>query len=117
MDRFTHELSSGERTLVGLARALVNRPEMLFLDEPTASLDPEVAHRVRTRLLELHAEEGFALLMTSHNMADVERLCRRVVFPAGGRVVADDHPTGIAARCRTEDLEEAFRAIAAGDVP
>ena len=112
--RPTSHLSSGQRTLVGLAKSLLNRPELLILDEPTASLDPEIAARIRQALLELHEDEGFTLLITSHNMREVERLCRRVVFMAGGRVVADGSPTEIASRYGAEDLEDTFLSIARG---
>jgi ABC-2 type transport system ATP-binding protein len=107
------ELSSGQRTLVGLAKALLNRPRLLILDEPTASLDPEVAERVRRVLLEAHRAEGFALLVTSHNMADVERMCGRVVFLVHGRVVADGPPQEIVAHHGRDDLESTFLSIAA----
>jgi ABC-2 type transport system ATP-binding protein len=106
------QLSSGQRTLLGLAKAMLNRPELLFLDEPTASLDPEVAQRIREILLAVHRERPFTLLITSHNMSDVERLCRRVVFLAGGRVVADGSPAEIIQRYGAEDLEGTFLSIA-----
>ena len=107
------ELSSGQKTLVGLARSLLNRPRLLILDEPTASLDPQVAQRVREILLSEQTGTGFTLLVTSHNMADVERLCRRVVFLSNGRVVADGTPDEIADRYGTETLEDTFLSIAA----
>jgi ABC-2 type transport system ATP-binding protein len=106
------QLSSGQRTLLGLAKAMLNRPRLLFLDEPTASLDPEVAQRIREILLAIHREERFTLLITSHNMSDVERLCRRVVFVARGRVVADGSPAEIIQRYGAEDLEGTFLSIA-----
>ena len=88
------ELSSGQKTLVGIVKAVLHRPALLVLDEPTASLDPDVALRVRTGLRELSAEQGTALLVTSHNMVEVERLCERVVFLSGGRVVANGTADG-----------------------
>ena len=111
--RNKNELSSGQKTLVGLARSLLNRPRLLILDEPTASLDPQVAQRVREILLSEQTGEGFTLLVTSHNMADIERLCRRVVFLSHGRVVADGTPGDIADRYGTETLEDTFLSIAA----
>jgi ABC-2 type transport system ATP-binding protein len=111
--RFPIQMSSGQKTLVGVARALVNRPDLLILDEPTASLDPEIADKIRRTLLELHAERRFALLITSHNMTDIEKLCRRVVFVGRGRVVADDSPAELVARYGVADLEETFLSIAA----
>ena len=110
--RTISQLSSGQRTLLGLAKAMLNRPQLLFLDEPTASLDPEVAQRIREILLAAHREEQFTLLITSHNMSDVERLCRRVVFIARGRIVADGAPTEIVERYGAEDLEGTFLSIA-----
>jgi ABC-2 type transport system ATP-binding protein len=110
--RYPSQISSGQRTLVGLAKAMLNRPRLLILDEPTASLDPEVADRVRGILLAAHGEDGLTLLVTSHNMSDIERLCRRVVFMAQGHVVADGTPAQIAARFGAENLEGTFRSIA-----
>src|SRR5207249_6788157 len=86
------ELSSGQRTLVGVVKAVLHRPRLLVLDEPTASLDPDVAQRVRTGLREVCRDDGTALLVTSHDMREVERMCERVVFVASGRVVANGSP-------------------------
>lgn len=112
LGRTGNELSTGQRTLVGAAKALMTRPSILVMDEPTASLDPEVAARVREVLLAEQRREGFAVLVTSHNMADVERMCERVVFLARGQIVADGPPAEISARYGTEDLESAFISIA-----
>lgn len=109
-----NELSSGQRTLIGIVKATLHRPELLVLDEPTASLDPDVAMRVRNGLERLCAEEGTALLVTSHNMVEVERLCERVVFMAGGRVVADGTAEEVAARFDRADLEGVFLHLAEG---
>jgi ABC-2 type transport system ATP-binding protein len=107
-----NELSSGQRTLVGIIKATLHRPQLLVLDEPTASLDPDVALRVRTGLERLCADEGTALLVTSHNMLEVERLCERVVFVSGGRVVADGTPAAVAERFGRDDLEGVFLHLA-----
>ena len=112
LGRTGNELSTGQRTLVGAAKALMTRPSILVMDEPTASLDPEVAERVRQVLLAEQQREGFAVLVTSHNMADVERMCERVIFLARGRIVADAPPAEISSRYGTEDLEAAFISIA-----
>jgi ABC-2 type transport system ATP-binding protein len=112
LERYSSQLSSGQRRLVGLTKSLISEPRLLVLDEPTASLDPEVAERVRKVLREEHARRRFTLLVTSHNMADIERLCRRVVFIAHGRVVADGSPTEIAAHYGVDDLEQTFLEIA-----
>ncbi|MDQ1709274.1 MAG: type transport system ATP-binding protein [Frankiaceae bacterium] len=106
------ELSSGQKTLIGIAKATMHRPKLLVLDEPTASLDPDVALRVRTGLSSLCADEGTALLITSHNMLEVERLCERVVFLAAGRIVADGSPDDVAARFGRGDLEGVFIHLA-----
>jgi ABC-2 type transport system ATP-binding protein len=107
------EMSSGQKTLVGIVKAALHRPRLLVLDEPTASLDPDVALRVRTGLDRLCQEDGTALLVTSHNMVEVERLCERVVFLSAGRVVADGTPEQIAAGFGRDDLEGVFLHLAA----
>jgi ABC-2 type transport system ATP-binding protein len=111
-DRMCMELSSGQRTLVGIVKATLHQPKLLVLDEPTASLDPDVAFRVRTGLLDVCATEGTALLVTSHNMLEVERLCERVVFISGGKIVADGSPEDVAAHFGHGDLEGVFMHIA-----
>jgi len=111
-ERPTAHLSSGQRTLVGLAKSMLNRPRLLVLDEPTASLDPEVGAEVRRVLLEQQREHGSTILMTSHNMSEVERMCRRVIFVANGVAVADGTPAEIATRYGQGDLEETFLSIA-----
>jgi ABC-2 type transport system ATP-binding protein len=111
-DRMCSDLSSGQRTLVGIVKAVLHHPRLLVLDEPTASLDPDVALRVRTGLLEVCRDEGIALLVTSHDMLEVERMCERVVFIAGGRVVADGSPAVVAARFGHGSLESVFLELA-----
>jgi ABC-2 type transport system ATP-binding protein len=126
LDRFgiTHlarargtQLSSGQRTLVGIIKAVLHQPRLLVLDEPTASLDPDVALRVRTGLQDLCRDEGTTLFVTSHNMLEVERLCDRVVFLAAGRVVADGTPAEVAGRFGGADLETVFLHLAGREVP
>ena len=106
------ELSSGQKTLVGIVKAALHEPRLLVLDEPTASLDPDVALRVRTGLRELSRDHGTALLVTSHNMLEVERLTERVVFLSHGKVVADGPPAAIAERYGRGDLEQVFLHLA-----
>jgi ABC-2 type transport system ATP-binding protein len=115
-DRMCMELSSGQRTLVGIVKASLHQPRLLVLDEPTASLDPDVAMRVRTGLMDLCANEGTALLVTSHNMLEVERMCERVVFIASGRIVADGSPDDVAAMFGHGDLESVFLQLAGTDM-
>ena len=83
-----------------------------MLDEPTASLDPDVAYRVRSGLLDVAANDGTALLVTSHNMREVERLCERVVFLAAGKIVADGSPAEVADAFGHGDLEGVFLHLA-----
>jgi len=106
------ELSSGQRTLVGIVKAVLHRPRLLVLDEPTASLDPDVALRVRSGLQELCRDDGIALLVTSHDMIEVERLCRRVVFVSQGTIVADGSPAEVASSFGRGDLEGVFLHLA-----
>jgi ABC-2 type transport system ATP-binding protein len=108
------ELSSGQRTLIGIVRATLHRPRSLVLDEPTASLDPDVAQRVRAGLLDLCDRDGTALLMTSHDMSDVEQVCERVIFLSHGRIVADGSPEEVASSYGRGDLAGVFLHLAAG---
>jgi ABC-2 type transport system ATP-binding protein len=111
-DAMGTELSSGQRTLIGIVRATLHEPKLLVLDEPTASLDPDVALRVRNGLIELADANGCALLMTSHDMSDVEQVCDRVVFLSHGRIIADGTPQEVAAEYGHEDLEGVFLHLA-----
>jgi ABC-2 type transport system ATP-binding protein len=111
-DRMCMELSSGQRTLVGICKATLHRPRLLVLDEPTASLDPDVAHRARLGLADLSDLFGTALLVTSHNMTEVERLCERVIFLSAGRVVANGPPEAVAAQFGHTSLEQVFLELA-----
>jgi ABC-2 type transport system ATP-binding protein len=112
MDRRTEELSSGQRTLAGIAKAVLHRPRLVVLDEPTASLDPDVAIRVRDRLAHLNAEHDVTLLLTSHDMREVERLTDRVVFLRAGCIIADGAPSQVVAEHGHRDLESMFLAEA-----
>jgi len=112
-DRATGALSSGQLTRVNLCKAFVNDPEVLFLDEPTASLDPDIADKVRTALKRLRHERGVSIVYTSHNMREVEVLCDRVLFISRGRAVAEGSPQEVVAQAhRGASLEEVFIAIA-----
>lgn len=107
-------LSAGQRTRVAIAKALLNEPELLLLDEPTASLDPDTADRVRTYLLEYKARTGATMLIASHNMMEVERLCTDVIMMLAGRIVDRDAPAALIARYGRTNLEEVFLDIARG---
>ncbi len=111
-DAMATELSSGQRTLVGIVKATLHGPALLVLDEPTASLDPDVAQRVRAGVERICDEDGTALLVTSHNMTDVERICERVVFLSAGKVVADGTPADVAHSFGRANLEEVFVHLA-----
>jgi ABC-2 type transport system ATP-binding protein len=106
------ELSSGQKTLVGIVKATLHSPQLLVLDEPTASLDPDVASRVRAGLLDYAETTGASMVITSHNMDEVQRLAHRVVFVRAGQVAADDTPAAVAAKFGREDLEEVFIHLA-----
>ena len=111
-DRPAGQLSAGQKTRVALAKALINRPEVLLLDEPTASLDPDTGDLVRTWLERYRAESGCTILLASHNMAEVERLCSHVVMLKKGRVVDRGSPDELLARYGRQDMEEVFLDIA-----
>lgn len=107
-------LSAGQRTRVALAKSLLNRPALLLLDEPTASLDPDSADRIRTYLTEYQRSAGATLLIASHNMAEVERLCDDVIMMRSGRLVDRDAPARLVRRYGRADLEQVFLDIARG---
>lgn len=112
LDRPAGQLSAGQKTRVALAKALINTPEVLLLDEPTASLDPDTGDWVRTWLERYRAETGCTILLASHNMAEVERLCDDVIMLKRGRVVDRGSPAELLARYDREDLEDVFLDIA-----
>jgi ABC-2 type transport system ATP-binding protein len=114
LDRPAGKLSSGEKTRVSLAKALLNTPELLLLDEPTASLDPDTADWVRARLECYRRERGATILLASHNMSEVERLCDRVIIMKVGRIEDDDTPTRLLARYGRQTLEQVFLDVARG---
>jgi ABC-2 type transport system ATP-binding protein len=108
------QLSAGQKTRVALAKALINRPALLLLDEPTASLDPDTGDWVRSTLERYGAQSGAAMLLASHNMAEVERLCSNVLMLKGGRMVDEGSPAELLARYGRDDLEQVFLDIARG---
>ncbi|MDP4007402.1 MAG: ABC transporter ATP-binding protein [bacterium] len=108
----TGGLSSGEQTRLAVAKALLNKPKLLLLDEPTASLDPANAKALRSRITNYVSKTNSAVLWTSHNMQEVEQMCDRVVFLAKGKVIADDTPANIRKQFQKKDLEELFIALA-----
>ena len=112
MDRPAGQLSAGQKTRVALAKSLINRPDVLLLDEPTASLDPDTADWVRSWLERYRQESGCAILLASHNMAEVERLCDHVLMLKTGKLVDSGSPPELLARYGRDDLEEVFLDIA-----
>ena len=112
LDRPAGQLSAGQKTRVALAKSLINRPELLLLDEPTASLDPDTGDMVRTWLERYAAETGCTILLASHNMAEVERLCSHVLMMKQGKIVDRGSPADLLARYGRDDLEDVFLDIA-----
>jgi len=100
------QFSSGEVARLRLCKAFLNDPKLLFLDEPTANLDPLAAAQVKKILVERQQRDGTAILLTSHNMTEVEELCRRVLFMSGGRIVADGTPVEVTRKFLNEDRAE-----------
>ncbi len=114
LDRPAGELSAGQKTRAALAKALINAPELLLLDEPTASLDPDTADWVRSKLEDYRRENGATILLASHNMAEVERLADRVLMMNRGEIVEDGSPAQIMDRYGRAGLEDVFLDIARG---
>jgi ABC-2 type transport system ATP-binding protein len=114
LDRPSGKLSAGQKTRVALAKALINRPDVLLLDEPTASLDPDTADWVRSYLKEYQGETHATILLASHNMSEVERLCDDVILLQAGRVFERGSPRELIERFGREDMEEVFLDMARG---
>ena len=108
------ELSAGQRTRVSLAKALLNRPAVLLLDEPTASLDPDIGDRMRSHLENYQRMSGCTMLLASHNMSEVERMCDDVIMLRAGTVVDNGSPTQLIERYGRDTMEEVFLDIARG---
>ena len=116
-NRVTGQLSAGESTRLNLCKAMLNDPELLLLDEPTASLDPDIADKVRKVIQRVQKERGIAILYTSHNMKDIEEVCDRVIFLHKGKVVAEGTPENIVSQSQQSSLEDVFIKIArTGDI-
>lgn len=111
-DQLTGALSSGQLTRLHLCKALLNDPEILFLDEPTASLDPHIATKVLAVLKQLQRERGMTIIYTSHNMREVEDVCDRIVFLSRGSIVSQGTPHEVRVQAQHASLEEVFIRIA-----
>jgi ABC-2 type transport system ATP-binding protein len=108
----TGALSAGQLTRLHLCKAFINDPDILFLDEPTASLDPDIAVKVRATLRHMQRERRVTIVYTSHNMREIEHMCDEVLFMARGQAVTQGAPQDVVARTRTASLEEVFITIA-----
>jgi ABC-2 type transport system ATP-binding protein len=105
-------LSSGEQTRAGLAKAMLNQPHLLLLDEPTSSLDPSAARDIRARICEFAGQEAVGVLWTSHNMHEVEQVCDRVLFLSHGKILLEGNPKTLPREYGKETLEDLFIAVA-----
>ena len=110
-ERKTGELSSGQKNRVSLAKALINEPEILFLDEPTASLDPDVGDFIRTYIEEFASKKGATILLASHNMNEVERLCSKVMMMKNGEIIDEGTCNDLIGKHGRKNLEETFLKI------
>jgi ABC-2 type transport system ATP-binding protein len=112
IDRPAGKLSAGQKTRVALAKALINEPDLLVLDEPTASLDPDTADWIRGHLERYRTRRNASIVLASHNMGEVERLCGRVLMMRRGEIVDDGSPKQLLARYGRQNLEEVFLDVA-----
>jgi ABC-2 type transport system ATP-binding protein len=114
--RFRHTkcgvLSSGEQTRASLAKAMLNQPHLLLLDEPTASLDPASAREIRAKICAFAGQEGVGILWTSHNMVEVEKVCDRVLFLSHGKILLEGDPKALPRQYGKETLEDLFITVA-----
>ena len=115
LDKITGELSSGQKNRVSLAKALINDPTVLLLDEPTAALDPETADFIRTFLEKYKEEKKISVLLASHNMDEVKRLCNSVMMMKDGNIVDSGTPENLIKKYGQKNLEEVFLEIVRND--
>ena len=111
-NRVTGQLSSGESTRLNLCKAFLNDPELLLLDEPTASLDPDIADKVRNLINQLRYEHNLSILYTSHNMRDIETICDRIIFLHKGEIIVEGTRDEIKQHFQEQSLEDVFIHIA-----
>ncbi|MBI2474622.1 MAG: ABC transporter ATP-binding protein [Candidatus Taylorbacteria bacterium] len=112
LPKMTSQLSSGQLTRLNMAKAMLNKPKLLLLDEPTASLDPDIADRTRMIFKKLQKEQGVSILYTSHNMDEVEELCDKVIFIQHGKLKDEGTPEELIKKYGHEDLNDVFLTIA-----
>ncbi len=110
--RLTRKLSSGQMSRLTLAKAIMTEPKVLFLDEPTASLDPDIVNKIKSFLKEYQRSEGLSILYTSHNMREMEEMSDRIIFLQRGKIVAEGTAPEIIQRYGQRDLEEVFLKLA-----
>lgn len=115
LNKMTSSLSTGQLTRLNLTKAFLNDPELLLLDEPTASLDPDVADRARKLLKKLQKEKDVTIIYTSHNMVEVEEICSRVIFLKKGKIIDDGAPEELVLKYGHKDLNDVFLEIARKD--
>ena len=112
LNRVTGELSSGQKNRVSLAKALINNPSVLLLDEPTASLDPETGDFIRTFLENYRKEKKISILLASHNMGEVKRLCTSILMMRDGLIIDSGTPEQLIKKHGRQNLEEVFLKLA-----
>ena len=110
--KLTRKLSSGQMSRLTLAKAIMTEPKVLFLDEPTASLDPDIVNKIKAFLKEYQRSEGLSILYTSHNMREMEEMSNRIIFLQRGKIVAEGTASEIIQRYGQRDLEEVFLKLA-----
>jgi len=115
--KITRRLSSGQMTRLTLAKAFLTEPKVLFLDEPTGSLDPDIAEKTRALIKEMRRSSGLSVLYTSHNMREMEEMSDRIIFLSRGKIIAEGSATAIKSRFGETELEEVFLKLARGGAP
>lgn len=108
LDKIYWNISAGQKTRVNMAKALMNDPELLLLDEPTASLDPDISDKLLTYIEKLREEKKLSIVYTSHEMDEVTRICDRVIIMSSGKIVAHDTPIGLTKRIKKATLQLSF---------
>ena len=114
-DKLVRNISSGHQTRLNLAKALINNPKILFLDEPTTSLDPDIADKTRSLLKSIKKNRSLSILYTSHNMKEMEEMSDRIIFLYRGKIIAEGRPEEIIRDFRRKNLEEVFLKVARGE--
>ncbi|MGQ9618583.1 MAG: ABC transporter ATP-binding protein [Candidatus Aminicenantia bacterium] len=110
------ELSTGTKQKISLAKSLLNEPEVLFLDEPTVGLDPDIAYKIRNLILNLHREKNMTIILTTHYMHEAEMMCGRIAFINKGKIIASGTIDGLKAQIGAKNLEEVFLELVKQDI-